>query len=510
MKKYEPLIDNFARAGAFTPYYRGRLLGDTDANAADEPRFVPFIWLPPESGKGRRIAMTETRNKKHWTELELTGDDKTETAWTSRTVPVEPGRLYRLSVFVTSKSDGRFTIGVNGATRTWDDIKPLPKKEYEFDKPKPPRRSLLFLGPRNEDSVQARLGPGKSGRTYHVSDVYLEPVLPIHRGLRSAVSPEVKTFAATSSFVGLPGGKPNNAQHHGGDFLRLGDGESIDGETYRFEAAFGDNGLYHRPLESATASFDTDRIVFGHGEETTYRFELRPIRLDDTPGQFTPPPLRFRTLRWKMRVRDHMNDENWVNGEQFQTPPEWLHWSTDGETWQTTPPSDAETVFVRISNISRDAFSMSRFSLEASVDSKDYSGEGKTVFAVLDRPRDRFGEKPPPEGCQTVPIMFGPNFELYKLMINETGQEQTYPCGNMDYFGGEDSVGGHGDGPGKWTIVSVGGRVSPVKPYRARISVWAYNWFGDANYFSFHYPGFTFRYEIRGGVRTPREPFPLD
>ena len=64
----------------------------------------------------------------------------------------------------------------------------------------------------------------------------------------------------------------------------LGQGESIDKGTYRFLATYGGPGSnYHRPLVSATASFNSDRWGFGGDNQVTYRLAMPGCRF--TSGQ---------------------------------------------------------------------------------------------------------------------------------------------------------------------------------------------------------------------------------
>jgi len=503
LAKYDFMLGDLPRAGAFTPYHKGQLIGDLDSNSASDPNFIPFIWIAPESDKGKRVSLHDARSSnRRYDELELTGDSSDKSAWTTRTIPVSPGSLYRFSVFASSsKNGGELTAGVGFAQSRWKDIKTVPApKPSDWHIPRPPRRSFLFLTPEGRDSLQVQVGPGKSGFTYGISRVHIEPILPIYRGIQSSTPLDVKVIAGTSSFIGLPGDEPKNADNRGGDFLRLGDGERIEKDKYHFMGTFGNNGVFHRPIQSVTATFDTDKLVFARqGDELVYRFELQPIRIDEQPGRFVPPAITFGKGNVNCRLHN-------TKGTTIL-----LDWSTDGIRWEGNllmgtrsesgkvmemenifDAKNAKTLFIRLRNAGTGSFTVQEISLNAEVDSTEYVGEGKTVFAVLQPNRDREAI----EGCKMLPLMFSADNALYKLFVNESESEQSLGGGYMDYGGTEDDIGLHGDGPGKWTMMTFGNSWGTVRPYRARVDVWAYNWFGNANFFRFNYPGFSFSYEI--------------
>ena len=495
LAKYDFMLGDLPRAGTHTPYFRGQLIGNFNDWSGGNPHFIPFIWLEPENNRGKRITLQDAQSShRRYDELELTGNSSDTSAWRTRTIPVSPGTLYRFSVFATSsRNGGELTAGTDFAKNRWQNIASLPARgPRDWREPSPPRRSFLLFTPENKDRLQIQVGPGRSGFTYRISRVHIEPVLPIYRGIQSSVPLDVNVIAGTSSFIGLPGGEPKNADNRGGDFLRLGDGERIEEGKYHFRGTFGNNGVFHRPIHSTTATFDTDRIVFANqGDELIYRFELQPIRIDDKPGHFVPPAIGIG----KGSVKFDM-----LNTQDARIT---LDWSIDGVQWQgsmlmgTTRASgrqvgmesifdakNAETLFIRLRNTGTGSFAVTEVSLEAEIDSTEYIGEGKTVFAVL-QPLGNF-DRQAVEGTKMVPLMFAADNALYKLFINETETEQGFGGGYMDYGGTEDDIGVHGDGPGKWTIMTFGNHWGAVRPYRARIDVWAYNWFGDANFFCFH------------------------
>lgn len=489
LAKFDTLIGDFNRKGILTPYHMGQLVGNLDSHSAADPDSIPYIWIKPGDA-GKRVDFKDKRSSdRPYFELELNGDGRS--AWKSRAVPVAPGTLYRLSAFASSsKSQSDLTVGIEYAKRTWNDIVPLPEKgERDWRKPRAKRSSFIFLSSQDSDNVHVQLGPGKTGNTYHFSQVHLEPVLPIYRGVQSDKPLNVKVLGGTSSFVGIPGKEPKNMDKRGGDFLRLGDGEKIEKNRYEFSGTFeGNNGMFHRPLVSSTAKFDTDCFVFSENSELIYKFSLQPIRADEKPGQFTPPPLVFSQFEVSARYRD------------AQKNVASIQWSPDGKNWTEisaakTEVKNLESIFVRFRNPHKEKFSIDSVSFHGTVNNDEYSGEGKTVFAIL-QSSDRHGRGTPAEHCMVVPLMFSRDNALYKLFVNESDQDQSFSGGYMDYFGSEDSPGGHGDGPGKWTIMTLGNKWGPVRQYDARINIWAYNWFSGANLFSFSYPGISFRYEI--------------
>ena len=509
LAKYDLMLGDLPRAGNFTPYYKGQLIGDLGSNSAMEPGFIPFIWLAPEIGRGKRVTLYDERSSnRRYDELELAGNSSEKAAWTTRTIPVSPGKLYRFSLFASSsRNGGELSAGMDFAKSRWQNLEAIPaRKPNDYFVPRAPRRSFLFLTPEDRDDIQVKVGPGKQGFTYGIHRVHVEPVFPIYRGVQSATPLDVKVIAGTSSFIGLPGNEPTNTENRGGDFLRLGDGERIEQGVYHFTGTFGGNGYFHRPLQSTTATFDTDRLVFAkQGDELVYRFELQPIRIDEKPGQFVPPAIAFGKGKVRFDLRNATNTT--VS----------LDWSRDGTLWEPLPKSltasdkfventldakNATTLYLRLKNTGTGSFAVAGVSLEAEVDSTEYAGEGKTVIATL-RPHDHFHQ--PIEGCKTVPLMFSADNAIYKLFINESETDQDFSCGYMDYGGTEDNPGGHGDGPGKWTRITFGSNWGTVRPHHARTKVWAYNWFGGANFFTFNYPGFSFSYEIVDAKTTGDE-----
>ena len=509
LAKYDFMLGDLLRAGVFTPYHKGQLIGNLDSSSAAEPSFIPFIWIAPENGTGKRMARYDERSSnRRYDELELIGHASADSAWTTRTIPVSPGKLYRFSVFASSsRNGGEITAGIDFAKSRWQNIAALPARgPNDWYDPRPLRRSFLFLTPEKTDSIQVRVGPGKKGFTYGISRVHVEPVLPIYRGIQSSVPLDVPVIAGTSSFVGLPGGEPENTNNRGGDFLRLGDGEQIEKGKYQFKGTFGNNGVFHRPILSTTATFDTDQLIFAKGDEVIYRFELQPIRIDDKPGQFVPPAIGFG----KGVVRCVLE------GSQRTTVS--LDWSIDGLHWKPQTLSlgeskedmntilrhsfdaqNAKTLFVRFKNTGTGSIAITEISLETEVDSMEYDGKGKTVMAVLRSTTDSDHFRLP-EGCKMVPLMFSADNAIYKLFINESENDQEFPASFMDYSGTEDNIGRHGDGPGKWTHISFGGW-GAVRSHRSRVEVWVYNLYRGANYFTFNYPGLSFSYEIV----TPRQ-----
>ena len=510
LAKYDFMLGDLPRTGAFTPYFKGQLIGNLGSNSAMEPNFIPFIWLAPEAGQGKRVSLYDERSSnRRYDELELVGHPSDKAAWTTRTIPVSPGGLYRFSLHASSSQNGgELSAGTDFAKFRWTNIEAIPaRKPNDYYAPRPQRRSFLFLAPEGRDDIQVQVGPGKPGFTYGIQRVHVEPVFPIYRGVQSSTPLDVKVIAGTSSFVGLPGREPVNTEKRGGDFLRLGDGERIEQGRYHFTGTFGGNGVFHRPIHSTTAVFDTDKLIFAkQGDELVYRFELQPIRIDEKPGQFVPPAIAFKSGLVRFGLLD-VKDTT-VSFE----------WSTDGTKWKEFPVAtgsstaiplnapqngmgnslyseNAKTLFVRLKNTGSGGFAVTGVSLDAVIDSTEYVGEGKTVIATL-RPSDNriYSDRKPIEGGKMVPLMFSADNALYKLFINESEDDQSFGCSYMDYGGTEDNPGAHGDGPGKWTMITFGNNWNTVRPHQAQVKVWAYNWGGG--FFVFDYPGLSFSYEI--------------
>lgn len=510
MAKYDLLAGDARRAGGFTPYFNGEILGILERNAGHFSGFLPFIWEPQDAGATRWQLLGRGGYGQPQNFLRLQGSDSTQPSWRSREIPITPGGIYRFSVFATcSQPDGELTAGTDFLSLRVCDMRPMrdtPDSDWLSRMNSVPlRTSCIFLAPPDADRFRVHLGPGKPGAEYQVSRVQIDPVLPIYRGIQSDRPVDVKILAGESSFVGIPGKEPKNTQNRGGSFLRLGDGEKMESNLYTFDGTFGRNGCFHRPLERITARFDTDRIVFAQNTEVVYRFQLQPVTITENPLAEPPPPAtRFGKCTFSF---------GWADADDARVS---VGFSTDGEQWTETTrilptkaatnvaaefdAKNADVLYVRIRNPAAGLFSITRTALTAATDATHYTGTGETIFAIKSQgDRDAYSKRKTPEEHASLPMMFtGTDYALYILKINETGEPANGigSGGIMDYNGTEDNLGSHGDGPGKWTFMSVGGQWGPMPPHSARIDINVYNWFRDCVYLGKAYAHYWLSYEL--------------
>ncbi|MGL6195909.1 MAG: hypothetical protein ACRC2T_13925 [Thermoguttaceae bacterium] len=528
LKKYSCFSKGADQAGDFTPYYKGKLIGNLDSNSANEPNFIPFIWIPSDENAVRINMEDERSGNSKFTELELR---KANSSWKSREIPLTPDKLYQFTVGAysiknnsvddeeidsdpfsdTAPKFGSLIAGTETARIQINGINGLPKQMSNYSIQHPEVVSCMFMAPKDTDECTVTLTSNSdcSLRIFHAG---IAPVMPIYRGVKSAKPVDVKLIAGTSSFVGMPGDKPKDTANRGGDFVRLGIGEKIAPGEYELNATFGENGQVHRPLLHTSAIFNTDSVIFPANSEMQYRFDLEPIRIDEKPGNFILEPIRFLSGRVTVETLC-------TSAASPEQAAKWLgiEYSFDGNTWQTLESrmndasgnafgsdefqipqtQDVKEIFVRLKNTYANPITVKRINFKAKIDSEDYSGEGYTVFAKKNRGESYSTDEIPPPGVYTVPIMFSEDFTIYFLHVNESEEDQKFSAGSMDYSGKGTSL-VHGDGPGKWTHINFRETLGAVQPHSAVISAWVYNWFGRGGDFSFSisHPGLSLSYEI--------------
>ncbi len=327
------------------------------------PQFVdvPAIdqWTLSENGKGKRGKKT----------LEILGDGTPDFGswWVSPNVTLEPGKTYRFTV------DANATKGGSGSSPCGPDFA---NRDYLVEKSeKDTELSHVFRVPDNTTEASLRLGQWSSDRTFIYHNPKIEPTVPLYHGIKS-IGP-LKFDVAN----------PEQASCCG-DFLRLGDGESIRNGVYKFQAAYDHYGSNdHRPLWCTTTGFNSDRWTFGGGNEVVYKFDLTPIRVDIEPeknGQ--PGAIRYLSGKCSVGVNYH------IGGKCL------LSVSRDGNDWTPLGSVDkvgqidavipgsffpADTLYLKIQADSNASFQVNRVTLESPTDCKDYSGIGKTLYPTI-------------------------------------------------------------------------------------------------------------------------------
>ena len=163
--------------------------------------------------------------------LEVTGDG-TDTAFWRSDYRFVPSALYRFEARGRgTPTSGSAILGPVFANRDYQ----TPSADWLWV-------GHVFRVPDDVSDSYIRLGHWQASGTIQYDAVRLQRVVPVHTQFGPLV---------------------------------LGDGEQIQQGRYTFAGIFSHEGSnYHRPLQSATASFNSDRWVFAPGQQITYRFEL--------------------------------------------------------------------------------------------------------------------------------------------------------------------------------------------------------------------------------------------
>jgi len=175
------------------------------------------------TGKGRWV-------DKKW--LEVTGNGDDSSYWRCDDVRFQPRSLYQFRTFARRTSgSGTAITGPTFANRDQSKV----TRNWQWI-------GHVFRAPEKGDGGYLRLGHWHATGAIQFDAVEIAPVVPVHRQFGE---------------------------------LTLGEGESIQDGEYTFAGTFSHRGSnYHRTLDSATASFNSDRWVFGSGSQITYRFAL--------------------------------------------------------------------------------------------------------------------------------------------------------------------------------------------------------------------------------------------
>lgn len=165
--------------------------------------------------------------------LSVTGDGFDSNTWEYPLPPLTPMGDYRFTFRMRCSEGSAGGCAVSGPSFCNHDFLPTTKwKTYSF----------IFTAPPAFSQATLRLGQWQLKGTVYFADASLEPV--------TAVNTVVKV-----------NGKP---------FI-MGDGERLTGDSYIFQPGLGgDNINGSRSLESFTATFNSNRWVFGDGQTVTY------------------------------------------------------------------------------------------------------------------------------------------------------------------------------------------------------------------------------------------------
>lgn len=167
--------------------------------------------------------------------LQIQGDGQSSDYWFTPLPELSVMGVYRFSFWARAlpgTSGGCFVSGTSFCNRDYQLMETW--RQYSF----------VFCAPGKYPEAICRLGQWMVRGSGQFDDVALQPVLPVHYNVGE------------------------------GDIV-LGEGEQINGNQYIWATNFGGPGSnYSRCLHSATASFNSNRWVFGPGNELIYKLQV--------------------------------------------------------------------------------------------------------------------------------------------------------------------------------------------------------------------------------------------
>jgi len=263
--------------------------------------------------------------------LQVTGNGNDSSYWSTGEVTMQPGRLYHFQ-FRGRRAAGSGTA-ITGPAFANRDQRGL-TDEWQWI-------GHVFRVPDSGGDGRLRVGHWNATGAIQFDAVRLTPTLPVHRQYED---------------------------------LLLGEGELVRGNEYHFAGTFGHAGSnFHRVLHRTTASFNSDRWVFGPGSEVIYRFDL--------------PDVKFEAAAVEFDVNYH------THGKCL------LEVSRDGQDWHAiaeqaavgTASGDvsggllpAEQLFVRLRPAEGPAgFQVNRLDVLARLDRSLPESAGETIYADL-------------------------------------------------------------------------------------------------------------------------------
>ncbi|MBN1395080.1 MAG: family 10 glycosylhydrolase [Pirellulales bacterium] len=263
--------------------------------------------------------------------LEVSGTGEDGNHWSCK-CRLTPGSLYRFETRARSKGGGRRCItGPASVNRDY-----ALTEDWRW-------HGHVFRAPDDAGEEILRVGQWHAMRPMQFDAVRLEPVMPIHKRV--------------------------------GD-LRLGEGESIRDGQYHFRGEFsGEGSNYHRPLESATARFNSNRWCFAGDNQVTYRFSL--------------PGCSFRSGKAGFIViylqRGGYTAEVGRDGKIWRT----LISKNDLGLAEADLPADlfpAEAIYLRLRpSTAESSFQVFGVGFSGELSNPLPDGEGRTLFAEFDK-----------------------------------------------------------------------------------------------------------------------------
>jgi hypothetical protein len=190
---------------------------------------APADWTP--GGIGETVWDQKGRGGSHAIGV-LNGKKEESVFWKTSAENLQPNALYRLSFW--SKGDGHIISGLNVANKDF-----VATPQWSFYR-------SVFIAPSTLEGAYLRLGQWNGGGELWFDDVRLVRLQPL--------------FA---QFGSTPGGSA----------WELGEGETIENETYRFNAPLQTSN-FSRPLEFSSAGFNSNRWVLSGGAQIIFRHRI--------------------------------------------------------------------------------------------------------------------------------------------------------------------------------------------------------------------------------------------
>lgn len=191
---------------------------------------LPTKWQPPVKG----AEWLKTGGVDDTACISTHGDSTTAAAWRSDPIELMPRHLYRLSFAVRTEGGGGTVVcGTDGANV---DVG-VPGAKWTL------HEHTFATAPGKQATAQSiRLGQWNLNGAAFFDNVTLALVSPVHAAFDGTI---------------------------------LGAGETIEGNSYRFEAPWSsENRNYSRPLHGFSATFNTDRWSFSTGGALLYRHQI--------------------------------------------------------------------------------------------------------------------------------------------------------------------------------------------------------------------------------------------
>jgi hypothetical protein len=213
-------------------------------NSFEEGAETPASWTLT-GGQGKVVSPGANGQRA----ISVTGDGRSDNAWLSEPLPLEPRAVYRLR-FQARRLRGTAGLPVSGPVFCNRDLTALGNEWTTIES--------LFMTPRqlSEDITRLRFGQWQVDGTVAFDDVRLERAIPVYA---------------------------SNGE------LQLGEGERLEGNRYTFDAPFQQAPANHaRTLAWHQCSFNSNRWTLSESSVVTYRHHVgraqRNVKVQATIG----------------------------------------------------------------------------------------------------------------------------------------------------------------------------------------------------------------------------------